>query len=257
MMSNLQNGRVVFELNRSLPAPAALTGKPLYLAIYNRAQSAINQYDIDFISDGDCAPLTPPPVVGPGGPPVSGTIPPGVGTGTNQNAGLFQFDVGPNVRAATVTVVSDGDVSVYALQGEPPTRTVFSHSVDDINIGGTEVLVINNVDGSQIVPGTWYVRVANDTSVQVNYTVTVTFEYIIPPGDIVIFPFLLSGGAGLRLSWNSEPGATYEVLGFDVITAPRSSWTPIATVPATSPGTTTQYTINPPTHSFYVVRRLP
>ena len=71
------------------------------------------------------------------------------------------------------------------------------------------MLVIRNPDGSALDPGTWFVRVQNDTSVQVNFTISVSFEFITAHGEIRLFLFPLTGG-GLRLQWNSDPGATYE-----------------------------------------------
>jgi hypothetical protein len=237
-----------------LPAPATLTGKPLYVAIYNRFQNATNRYDIDFVSDGDCTQLTPPPVITPGDTPVEGTVPPGTGGGggTNTTAGLFQFTVGPNVRSATVTVSSDGDVSVYALKDEPPTRSLFSHFVDDVNTGGTEVLVISNGDGSPLTPGTWYVRVANDTTVAVDYNVTVRFEFMTPPGQIEVR--FVQVGSVTRLQWNSDIGSVYEVLEASSVAGP---WAVVSTVTATSTISTYPIDLSVPGPKFYLVRLRP
>lgn len=250
------DGRAVFEISRALPAPARLNGKPIYLAIYNRFVERTNSYDLEFFTDGDCTPLTPPPEIEPGAGPTPGVVDPGTGGGgnTNANQGIYQFVVGPNVRSVTVTVVSDGDVSVTALKGEPPTPAVFSHFVDNIPTAGTEVLTIDTTSGIPLTPGTWFVRVGNNTGVPVNFTITVTMELIIPPGEIRIDAFLIAGE--LTLSWNSTPGVTYEVQGSDVIFP--ANWTSVATVPA-SGGARTTYTPAPGSqrYRFYRVMQRP
>jgi hypothetical protein len=248
------NGQIVFEVNRSLPAPATLRGKPLYLVIYNRFQNATNRYDIDFISDGDCTPLTPPPVIDPGNTnPTPGTLPPGPGGPTNSpTAGLFQFNVGVNIRSATVTVVSDQDVSVYALKDEPPTTSLFSHVMDSVGAGpGTEVLVISNSDGSALIPGTWFVRVVNDTTAPVNYTVSVRFELMTPPGQVTIEFIRLPGVTRLQLV-GAQPGVNYEILASDSLLGP---YTVIATVPGSNP----VFDVDPSTTvtRFYRARPVP
>ena len=251
------NGRLVFQVDRSLPAPARLTGKPLYIVIYNRFQVATNSYQLLFESDGDCTPLTPPPIITPDGPPTPGTVPPDTGGGdTNDVSGLFQFTVPPDVRSATVTVVSDGDVSVYGLKDEPPTPLLFSNFVDNNNSSGVETLVIGPTTGPTVDQGVWYVRIVNESAVQVNFTVQVTFQMITPPGQIQLFIFLNSLG-GVQLQWNSEPGVTYELLGSDNIVAPATAWTLVTTVTANN--TLTAHSIDPaaPRFRFYIVRQVP
>jgi hypothetical protein len=250
------SGRATFQISRTLPAPARMMGKALYVAVYNRFINATNRYELEFISDGDCTPLTPPPVVNPGDT-QTGTLPPSTGGGgTNTTQGLFQFNVGSNIRAATITVVSDGDVSAYVLINEPPTTSLYSHFIDANNGSGTETLRIENPNGSPLTPGTWYVRVVNDTALPVNFTVSVQLEPMTPPGQINLLLFPQTGG-GLQLQWNSEVGMTYDVLGSNNIASPVNTWTVVATIVATN--TRSQHTINPSTtqFQFYTVRQRP
>jgi hypothetical protein len=253
--SGQPNGRLTFELTRSLPAPARLNGKPIYLAIYNRFQNATNSYELELVSDGDCTPLTPPPILTPGSGPTPGTVNPGGGGNTNINEGIYQFDVAPDVRSVTITVVSDGDVSISALKDEPPAPGLYTHFIDNVGGAGTETLTISTSSGIPLTPGRWYVRVGNNTSVQVNYTITVTMELTTPPGVIVVEALLLPTGE-LGLQWNSEVGAVYEVQGSNTIVP--ANWTTIATVTANSGSTVYTPITNPgPPYRFYRVMRRP
>jgi hypothetical protein len=259
MRNNQTNGSLTFELTRAMPAPARLNGKPIFLAIFNRFIDATNSYELEVISDGNCDPLTPPPELDPDDAPTPGTLDPDPGTGgnTNVNHGIFQFTVPPNVRAVTVTVVSDGDVAVSALKDEPPTAGLFSHFEDDVIGAGTEVLIIAG-SNTPVPPGTWFVRLANKETRRVNYTVTVRFEFFMPAGEIRVEAFLVAGQVQLR--WDSVPGATYEVQGSDVISP--ATWTLVEVVPAASTGTRTTYVVGSPTagprrYTFYRIMQRP
>ena len=78
------NGRATFEISTLLPAPARLTGKPVFIGIINQFIDATNQFTLDFQSDGDCTISGPPPILSPDTPSVGDVEPdPNGGSSTN------------------------------------------------------------------------------------------------------------------------------------------------------------------------------
>ncbi|HEX7862015.1 MAG TPA: S8 family serine peptidase [Verrucomicrobiae bacterium] len=227
------NGRATLDLSTLLPAPARLTGKPIYVAIINQFLESTNSYRLTFQADGSCSSSGPPPILTPETPAV-GDLEPDPGTGgTNTNDGVFQFVVPANARAATVTVVSDGDVTLYGQKDSIPTTTTFTYRANGTLGPGTESLRIDQSSTPPLTPGIYYVRIANNTLQQVSYTATLTLEF-----DTTQVPFFVNiirtSDGNLQLQGlNLTVGDTYAVEATNDLGAPN--WITVTTRTAASP----------------------
>jgi hypothetical protein len=230
------NGRATFEISTLLPAPARLTGKPIFIGIINAFLNETNTFNLEFISDGSCTTSGTPPVLS-DGTPQTGDLGPNVGTGSNTNTvnGVFQFTVPTNAIGATVTVVSDGDVTVLGQKDTIPTTSTFTYRVDAVAGGGTETLVITTNSAPALVPGgTYFIRIANDTAQNVNFTVVVAFDFGNRPNNVRIESISINSG-GFRLTYGpTQPGITYAIDATTDLTS--GNWNQIGTKQAT--GTT-------------------
>jgi hypothetical protein len=228
------NGRATFEISTLLPAPARLTGKPVFIGIINQFIDATNQFTLDFQSDGDCTISGPPPILSPDTPSVGDVEPdPNGGSSTNSTDGVFQFVAPANARAATVTVVSDGDVSVYVQKDTIPTTVSFGYTVNTIPGAGTETLRIDQASTPPLTEGLYYVRVGNNTAQRVNFQITVTFEFDTTPTELTVLVIRNSVG-GIQIQFTpAEVGVTYDIEATDSLTP--ANWQVIETRTATSP----------------------
>jgi hypothetical protein len=225
------NGTATFEISTLLPAPARLTGKPIFIGIINQFLDRTNRFELEFESDGNCAISGPPSTLLPDNPAVGSLDPvPNGGSSTNENDGLFQFSVPPNARAATVTVVSDGDVTVYGQKDAAPTTTTFSYRANGTFGPGTETMRIDQSSTPPLTSGTYFVRIVNNTAQQVNFTVTLTFEFDSGPGDLFVNMIRTSTGELQLQFFEAEVGSVYIIEATDDLRT--LNWATIDTVTA-------------------------
>ncbi|MGZ8901447.1 MAG: proprotein convertase P-domain-containing protein, partial [Limisphaerales bacterium] len=168
------NGVATFEISSLMPAPARMTGKPIFIGIINQFVGVTNQFELEFISDGNCTLAGPPPILTEDNPATGSLDPNTSGSGSTNNAGVFQFIVPPQARAAIITVVSDGDVTVYGQKDTIPTTSTFSYRVDAVPGAGTEILRIDGASTPALTPGDYFIRIANDSAQRVNFTVSLS-----------------------------------------------------------------------------------
>jgi hypothetical protein len=226
------NGVATFEISPLLPAPARLTGKPIYIGIINEFLGQVNDFRLEFDSDGDCAISGPPPELNPNTP-VVGTLEPDPNGGTSTNGpGIFQFTVPANARAATVTVTSDGDVTLYGQKDTVPTISTFTYRAEGVPGAGTETMRIDQTAVPPLTPGLYFVRIVNNTTAAVSYTATVTFEFDSGPAPILLSVILTSVG-GVQLNYTAEVGETYIIEATDDL-GPSGTWVVLETQVATS-----------------------
>lgn len=228
--SGQANGVATFELSSLLPPPARLTGKPIFIGIINQFLDTTNQFELEFEADGNCSISGPPPTLSPDTPAVGSVDPdPDGGSSTNTNQGVFQFTAPPNARAATVTVVSDGDVTVYGQKDTVPTTTTFTYRVNAVPGPGTESLRVDQVSTPPLTSGLYFVRVGNNTSQRVNFTVTVTFEFDTGPGDLIVNIIRTSNGELQLQFFPTEVGDQYVIEATDDL---GGTWVTLDTVTA-------------------------
>lgn len=229
------NGRATFEISTLLPAPARLTGKPIYIGIINQFLGETNSFELEFQSDGNCTISGPPPILTPDSPAVGTLDPdPDGGSNTNSNEGIFQFTIPPNARAATVTVTSDGDVTLYGQYGVIPTSTSFTYRINAVPGGGTETMRIDQSSVPPIAPGLFFVRIVNNTGQTVSFTATVTFEFDTGADQIFVNIIRTSLG-GYQIQYfgtGVEPGQTYVIEASNELGA-TANWVAIDTRVAT------------------------
>jgi subtilisin-like proprotein convertase family protein len=225
------NGTAVLELSTLLPAPARLTGKPVFVAIINQFLDTTNQFEIEFESDGNCSISGPPPVLNPDNPTVGSVEPDPNGGSTNTNEGVFQFTVPPNARAATVTVTSDGDVTLYGQKDAVPTTSVFTYRVNATPGPGTESLRIDQLSAPALSPGLYYVRIGNNTAQRVNFTATVTFGFDNGSNQLSMNMIITSTGELQLQFFPAEVGAVYVIEATSDLTG---AWTVVQTITAVS-----------------------
>jgi hypothetical protein len=167
--------------------------------------------------------------------PQVGSLGPNVGTGSNTNSvdGVFQFTVPTNAIGATVTVISDGDVTVLGQQDTIPTTSTFAYRADAVAGAGTETLVITTNSTPALVPGgTYFIRVANDTAQTVNFTINVAFDYGIQ--SEIRVQISRNNVGGFRLDYSTTvPGVTYVIEATSDLAS--GNWVQIGTKQAVGP----------------------
>jgi hypothetical protein len=230
-----------------------LTGKPIFIGIINAFLDETNTFNLEFISDGNCSTTGTPPVLSDNTPQV-GDLGPNVGTGSNTNTvnGVYQFTVPTNAIGATVTVISDGDVTVLGQRDTVPTTSSFTYRVDAVAGAGTETLVITTNSVPALVPGgTYFIRVANDTAQTVNFTINVAFDYGIQSPIIVRISRNTIGG--FRLTYEpTVPGVTYVIEGTSDLAS--GNWSLIGTKQAVGPTDFFDVQMDVP-YRFFRIRR--
>jgi hypothetical protein len=252
------NGRAIFEISTLLPAPARLTGKPVFIGIINQFLGETNNFELEFQSDGNCTISGPPPILTPDSPAVGTLDPdPDGGSTTNSNEGIYQFTIPPNARAATVTITSDGDVTLYGQYGIIPTSSSLSYRINAVQGGGTETMRIDQSSIPPIAPGLFFVRIVNNTSQTVSYTANVSFEFNSGATDIIVNLIKTSVG-GYQLQYFGTgvvPGETYVIEASNDL-GPAAVWTPINTRVAGSSFETFDVTVElTRNHRFFRVRK--
>jgi hypothetical protein len=241
--NNEAGGVATFDISTLLPPAARLTGKPIFVGIINQFIGVTNQFELEFTSEGNCSLTGPPPILTPNNPQVGSLEPdPNGGSTTDSNAGVFEFTVPPNARAAIITVESDGDVIVYGQKDTIPTSGSFQYRVNENPGAGIETMVMRTNSTPALTPGKYFARVVNNTSQQVNFIITLTFDL----GDSAPVTVAISKSPGANpvlQFFPTVPGVTYRIEAADQLSLTPSAtvWTLLETRVAT--GTVETYEI--------------
>jgi hypothetical protein len=221
---NSVNGVATFQIDDTRPAGAPyVSGKRIFIALRNRFEEMTNSYRLSVrLQRGICL----PPIV-----PVlrknqafAATVPVLQNAPEEEEGDVYQVNVAPGATSISLNVQAEGDVAIVAQKGMPPTRSSFSHFQNNPG-SGSEQLTISSNSGVPLASGVWYVRVLNNTSLAVPYTITATGDI----SDTGVAEPLLSAAVvngQLQIQWSSAAGIAYEVQASEDLNA----WTSVGNV---------------------------
>lgn len=216
-------GEAVFTLNWDEPAPAKLIpGKPFFVAVRNRFINTTNVYTLRVDSDRSC---NFPSAFGlSANATVSSVVAP-QSAGAATEGDLFEANVAEGALEISFKVEAEGDVMIVAQKGNVPSRESYSH-IQNVVGSGDEELRITASSTVPLTPGQWFVRVLNNDTDAVAYSITASGDLAAPVEQTRVSASY--SGGHITLLWNSVPGASYIVEhSTDLV-----DWHPAATVQA-------------------------
>ena len=155
---------------------------------------------------------------------------------------LFALEVPEGEESITFQAEGSGDIALVAQQGSIPSRD--SHTYGENSSGGSETLTISNSGG--LAPGTWYVRVLNNSLEPVAYSITGALGSSVGP-ELAIE----QAGQSVILRWNGKQGVSYEVeSSVDLV-----NWSTVTTVPGAGTATSVTLPQGDDDYRFYRVVR--
>jgi hypothetical protein len=208
------NSTVSMKLTLEQPLAAPLRpGKRLFFAVRGAQfpQGTNETFTIRVVSDGGCAFTAPQPLA------------------AGESVSSSSFASGPGDRYQTTTTAASsvefatdgGTLTFLASNGVEPTMT---------NYQIKQTVTSGKVKIPLPTAGTWYFRIVNESGVTVPYTLSVEGQ----PASAISSVAVVDNH--LTVTWQSEPGASYEIAtSTDLV-----NWTVTTTVQAQS--TQTSYT---------------
>lgn len=217
------NGTVTVTLTTQSPASAPLQpGKRLYFAIQNRFISQTNHYTLRVDLDrANC--IIPQPFQLQSRQSVTSSLSQ-ANTGDTEGE-LFRHEVSDTQEPFAVEATStEGDLQILVSKDLPPSRQSFTYSAN-ATATGTERLEISSSAATPLEPGTYYIRVLNNSANPATFSI-VAESATVPE---------IQGDAGFvngqfTLSFTSSAGVDYEIQS----STDLENWTTEATVTASS-----------------------
>jgi hypothetical protein len=219
-------------------------GKRVFFAVRNRFTDTTNSYRLNVtLSPGGGCPLPPPPILQKDIAFENTLSVPQADEGSDEG-NLYQVNVAAGAKSISLNVQGDGDLAIVAQKNVPPTRTSFSHYQNTPG-SGNEQLTITSNSGVPLSSGVWYVRVLNNSTEPVVYSITAMGDIGAPAVQPELSALMVNGQ--LQIAWNGAAGTTYEVQASDDL----KTWSSVGTVTASGGNTTFSPAAGPGRARFY------